>query len=77
VDLSASVEVETPTELPVFKRPELDTFVAAYAANGGSVSSYRSGRFTSIREKLLFGQWLVDQHSINRWKLNEEESSRL
>ncbi|BAO92983.1 initiator RepB protein (plasmid) [Caballeronia cordobensis] len=77
VNLSAPVEVETPPELRIFERPELDTFVAAYAANGGSVSSYRSGRFASIREKLLFGQWLVDQHSITRWKLNEDESSNL
>lgn len=74
-NLSAPVEVETPPEIRILSRPELDTFVAAYAANGGSVSSYRSGRFTSIKEKLIFGQWLVDQRRINRWKLNEDESS--
>jgi len=36
VNLSAPTEIETPPELRIFERPELDTFVAAYAASGGS-----------------------------------------
>ncbi|WP_309935984.1 replication initiation protein [Caballeronia sp. LZ032] len=62
-------------ELKVFRRRELDALVTSYAESGGGVSSYSSGRFRAIKEKLMFGQWLFDQHSITRWKLEEGEPS--
>ncbi|WP_371884601.1 hypothetical protein [Caballeronia sp. S22] len=60
-------------ELKVLGRHELDALVTAYASSGGSISSYSSGRFRAIKEKLMFGQWLLEQHT--RWKLDDSEFS--
>ncbi|WP_250482528.1 hypothetical protein [Caballeronia sp. GACF5] len=62
-------------ELKVFGRRELDALVTSHADSGGAASSYSSGRFRATKEKLMFGQWLFDQHSITRWKLEEGEPS--
>ncbi|KNH04788.1 Protein involved in initiation of plasmid replication [Candidatus Burkholderia brachyanthoides] len=75
--LSLPEEIEVGVERKVFSQNELDLMVAAYAADGGAVSSYGRGRFRVIAEKLMFGQWLKEQHGVRRWTLDGHDEREL
>jgi hypothetical protein len=48
--LAGPAQEDAAIELRIFGRHELDSLVTAYAASGGSVTSYSAGRFRAIKK---------------------------
>lgn len=68
---SSQEREEDGADVHFFGIDELERMVASFASEGGDVSSFSQGKFKVIREKLAFGQWLIERHGIRRWTAPE------